>query len=61
MEAVYEPMDSDEHPHPLINYSLTEDSDEESKLPQSNGEIDTTDDEDIPLDDHQQSGQKAQP
>ena len=45
-------INSNECPHPLV----TDDSDEESKLPQSNG--DTTDDEDIPSDEHQ-SGQMA--
>ena len=49
-------MDSSERPHPLVNYSFTDDSDEESELHQTNG--DTTDDEDIPSDDHQ-SGQMA--
>ena len=42
---------------PIVNYSFTDDSDEESELLQSNG--DTTNDEDIPSDEHQ-SGQMAQ-
>ena len=50
-------MNSNERPHPLVNYSFTDDYDEESELLQSNG--DTTDDEDIPSDEHQ-SGQMAQ-
>ena len=40
----------------LANYSFTDDSDEESELPQSNG--DTSDDEDIPSD--HQAGQMGQ-
>ena len=51
-------MDSNERPHPLVNYSFTDDSDEESELHQSNG--DTTDDDDISLDDDHQTGQMAQ-
>ena len=52
-------MDSSERPHPLVNYSFTGDSDEESELHQSNE--DTTDDEDIPFDDHiHQTGRMAQ-
>ena len=52
-------MDSSERPHPLVNYSFTDDSDEESELHQSNE--DTTDDEDIPSDDDDhQTGQMAQ-
>ena len=50
-------MNSNERPHSLVNYSITDDSDEENELLQSNG--DTTDDEDIPSDDHQ-TGQMAQ-
>ena len=42
-------MNSNERSHPLVNYSFTDDSDEESELTQSNGH--TTDDEDIPSDD----------
>ena len=51
-------MDSNERPHPLANYSCTDDSEEESELHQSNG--DTSDDEDIPSDDDHQTGQMAQ-
>ena len=50
-------MDSRERPHPLVNYSSTDDSNEESELPQSNGH--TTDDEDIPSDDDHQTGPMA--
>ena len=50
-------MNSNDRPHRLVNYSFTDDSDEESDLQQSNG--DTTGDEDIPSDE-QQSGQMAQ-
>ena len=51
-------MDSSESPHPLVNYSFTDDSGEGSGLLQSNG--DTTDDEHIPSDDDHQTGQMAQ-
>ena len=51
-------MDSSEHPYPLVSYSSTDDSDEESELLQSNGY--TTDDEYIPSDDDHQTGQMAQ-
>ena len=52
-------MDSSERPHLLVNYSFTDDSDEESELPQSNS--DTTDDEDIASDDdHHQTSPIAQ-
>ena len=44
-------MNSNERPHPVVNYSFTDDSDEESDLQQSNGN--STDDEDIPSDKHQ--------
>ena len=44
--------------HPLINYSSTDVSDEESDLPQSN--CDTSDDEDIPSDDDHQACQMVQ-
>ena len=54
--ALLDSMDSSERPHPLVNYSFTDDSDEESKLPQSNE--DTTDDVVIPSD--HQTGQMAQ-
>ena len=53
--AEQDSLDSSERPHPLVNYSSTDDS--ESDLPQSNGY--TSDDEDIPSDEHQ-SGQIAQ-
>ena len=49
-------MSSNERP--LVNYSFTDDSDEESEPLQSNSN--TTDDEDIPSDDYHQSGQLAQ-
>ena len=50
---------SSERPHSLVNYSFTDDSDEESELNQANG--DTKDDEDIPSDDHDhQTCQMAQ-
>ena len=51
-------MDPNERRHPLINYSFTDDSDEESELHQSNG--DTTDDDNIPSDHYHQTGQMAQ-
>ena len=51
-------MDSNERPHPLVNYSFTDDSDEESELHQWNG--DTTDDDDIVSDHDHQTGQMAQ-
>ena len=52
-------MDSSERLHPLVNYSSTNDFDEESELHQSNGDI--TDDEDIPSDvDEHHTGQMAQ-
>ena len=53
--AEQDSLHSSERPHPLVNYSSTDDS--ESDLPQSNGYI--SDDEDIPSDEHQ-SGQMAQ-
>ena len=34
-------MDSSERPHPFVNYSFTDDSDEESELHQSNGVLQT--------------------
>ena len=55
--AQQDSMNSNDRPHSLVNYSFTDDSDEESELLQSNG--DTTDDEDTPSDEHQ-SGQMAQ-
>ena len=51
-------MVSSERPHPLVNYSSTDDSDEESELLQSTRY--TTDDEYIPSDDDHQTGQMAQ-
>ena len=56
--ALQDSMDSSERLYPLVNYSFTDDSDEESELHQWNG--DTTDDEDIPSDDDHQTGQMAQ-
>ena len=53
--AEQDSLDSSERPRPLVNYSSTDDS--ESDLPQTNGY--TSDDEDIPSDEHQ-SGQMAQ-
>ena len=53
--AEQDSLDSSDRPRPLVNYSSTDDS--ESDLPQSNGY--TTDDEDVPSDEHQ-SGQMAQ-
>ena len=53
--AEQDSLDSNERPHPLVNYSSTDDS--ESDLPQSKGY--SSDDEDIPSDEHQ-SGQMAQ-
>ena len=47
--ALQDSMDSSERSHPIVYYSFTDDSDEESELLQSNG--DTTDDEHIPSDD----------
>ena len=54
--ALQDSMDSSERTHPFVNYSFTDDSDEESELPQSNG--DTSDDEDVPSD--HQAGQMGQ-
>ena len=54
--APQDSMDSSEHPHPLVNYSSTDD--EVSELHQSNGH--TRDDEDISSDDDHQTGQMAQ-
>ena len=59
LQNVQDSMDLSERPHPVVNYSFTDDSDEESELPQSHE--DTTDDEDIPSDDdHHQTGQISQ-
>ena len=56
--TLQESIDSNEHPNPLVICSFTDDSDDKSELPQSNGH--TTDDEDIPSDDDQQSGRMSQ-
>ena len=56
--ALKDSVVSNERPHPLVNYSFTDDSNEESELPQTTGY--TTDDDDIPSDDDHQTGQMAQ-
>ena len=51
-------MDSNERPHPIVNYSSTDDSEEDSELHQSNGDI-SYDEDILSYDDHQ-TGQTAQ-